>query len=165
MALRLANETLSDPLPVERLAEIAARLGADVPFFLTDGPQLGTGTGTSLTPLDLPRDYHVLLVLPAGAEKESTAAIYGAYDSDDGFEARRTALLAALGDRDLAALPANDLASSPVADELCAEGAFRADVSGAGPMVYGLFAETGRAESARELMASRGATWLAQPAW
>ena len=67
--------------------------------------------------------------------------------------------------RDLAALPANDLASSPLAAELRAAGAFRADVSGAGPMVYGLFAETGRAESARELMASRGATWLAQPAW
>ena len=164
-ALRLANETLPEPLAAERLHELAAGLGADVPFFLTDGPQLGTGAGTDLSPLDLPRDYDVLLVLPAGAEKESTAAVYDDFDREDGFEDRRTALLAALEHRDLAALPANDLASSPLAAELRAAGAFRADVSGAGPMVYGLFAETGRAESARELMASRGATWLAQPAW
>ena len=37
-ALRLANETLAEPLPPERLHELAAGLGADVPFFLTVGP-------------------------------------------------------------------------------------------------------------------------------
>ena len=44
-ALRLANATLPEPLPAERLHELAAELGADVPFFLASGPQLGTGTG------------------------------------------------------------------------------------------------------------------------
>jgi 4-diphosphocytidyl-2-C-methyl-D-erythritol kinase len=63
-ALRLANETLEKPLPAARLRELAAELGADVPFFLTQGPQLGEGDGTDLTPLDLPQDYWVLLVLP-----------------------------------------------------------------------------------------------------
>src|SRR5215831_3902805 len=33
-ALRLANETLPDPLPGEELRRLAADLGADVPFFL-----------------------------------------------------------------------------------------------------------------------------------
>src|SRR3954471_8458883 len=42
-ALRLANETLSELLPRDDLTEIAAGLGADVPFFLTSGPQLGQG--------------------------------------------------------------------------------------------------------------------------
>jgi 4-diphosphocytidyl-2-C-methyl-D-erythritol kinase len=164
-ALRLANESLPDPLSAQRLQHLAARLGADVPFFLTEGAQLATGTGTDLSPLvDLPRDYAVLLVLPAGAVKESTASVYDAFHGEDGFEDRRAALLAALAAQNLAAFPPNDLASSPLADELRGQGAFRADVSGAGPMVYGLFADVEEAESARELMASRGATWLTRPA-
>ena len=87
-----------------------------------------------------------MLVLPNGAAKESTAAVYAAFDERDGGDGlggAARALDAALADvrrpRDLAALPPNDLASSPLADELRRHGAFRADVSGAGPTVYGLF--------------------------
>ena len=142
-ALRLANASLADPLSPEALHEIARTLGADVPFFLTPGPQLGTGDGSTLEPLRLPQDYGVLLVLPTGAEKESTAAVYARFDAADGFPERRDRVLAvvkaATAPRDLTGLLQNDLASSPLADELIAAGAFRADVSGAGPVVYGLF--------------------------
>jgi 4-diphosphocytidyl-2-C-methyl-D-erythritol kinase len=165
VALRLANKTLAEPLSADRLHEIASGLGADLPFFLEEGPQLGTGAGTQLSALDLPRDYTVLLVLPAGATKDSTAAVYEAFAGEDGFDQRRASLLAALEARDLAALPGNDLASSPLALELRAAGAFRADVSGAGPAVYGLFEAPEQAVAARELMAAHGATWLTQPAW
>ena len=51
--------------------------------------------------------------------------------------------------RDLAALPPNDLASSPLAGELLRLGAFRADVSGAGPTVYGLFHHRRQAQAAQ----------------
>jgi len=44
-ALRLANETLAEPLPAPELAALAAGLGADVPFFLAAGPKLGLGDG------------------------------------------------------------------------------------------------------------------------
>src|SRR3954452_16421015 len=37
-ALRLANETLPEPLPPDRLHELAAGLGGDAPFFLTARP-------------------------------------------------------------------------------------------------------------------------------
>ena len=164
-ALRLANETLPAPLPMERLHEIAAGLGADIPFFLTEGPQLGTGDGSNLEGLDLLDDYRVLLVLPAGAEKRSTAAVYEAFDGADGFAQRQTALREAIALGDLAALPANELASSPLADELKELGAFRADVTGAGPAVYGLFAGREQAEAARRALSSRGRTWLTAPAW
>src|SRR5207253_8212977 len=63
-ALRLANESLPEPLLPDRLSTIAATIGADVPFFLTERPQLGTGDGTELRPLDLPLGYHVVLLLP-----------------------------------------------------------------------------------------------------
>lgn len=164
-ALRLANETLPAPLAIERLHEIAAGIGADVPFFLTEGPQLGTGDGSELEQLDLPADYRVLLVLPAELKKSSTAAVYEAFDGADGFAVRQTVLREALASGDLAALPANDLASSPLADQLRELGAFRADVSGAGPAVYGLFARRDEAEAARRALSARGRTWLTAPAW
>jgi len=171
-ALRLANETLDEPLPAERLHELAAGLGADVPFFLTAGPQLARGTGTELEQLDLPQDYWVVLLLPERARKESTASIYAAFDArggEDGYEERRAALKDALTrvrrPRDLAALPPNDLASSPYAEELTTLGAFRADVSGAGPVVYGLFHHRAQAEEARRSLRPRGRVWLTVPAW
>src|SRR5919204_31035 len=114
-ALRLANETLDKPLPPSRLHSLAAELGADVPFFLTQGAQLGQGDGTELAPLDLPQDYWVVLVLPHGAEKPSSAAVYADFDEREGgkgFRNRRAALKRALADvgraTDLAGLPAND---------------------------------------------------------
>jgi 4-diphosphocytidyl-2-C-methyl-D-erythritol kinase len=171
-ALRLANETLPEPLSDDRLHALAGRLGADVPFFLRRGPQLGTGDGSELAPLELPQDFFVLLWLPHGAEKSSTAAVYEQFDrrgGAEGFEERRARLVEALGrvsrPRDLAALPPNDLAGSPLSDELRELGAFRADVSGAGPTVYGLFHHRAPAAAARRRLRARGRTWLTVRAW
>jgi 4-diphosphocytidyl-2-C-methyl-D-erythritol kinase len=164
-ALRLGNELLPEPLPGLQLHELAAGLGADVPFFLAEGPQLGTGDGSELSPVELATDYVVVVLIPFGAKKSSTASVYEAFSGAGGFEERLAALERALGARDLAALPPNDLASSPFADNLLKLGAFRADVSGAGPAVYGLFAEEEQAEAARGALSSRGQTWLTKPAW
>ena len=171
-ALRLANEQLEDPRTEQALHELAARAGADVPFFLRDGPQLGTGDGTILEPLELPQDFVVLLALPKNAAKPSTAQVYSAFDErggEEGFEERaaelRNALAAVRRPRDLAALPGNDLARSPLADELRAQGAFRADVTGAGPAVYGLFHRTRDARRAGRALARSARVWVTIPAW
>ena len=171
-ALRLANETLPQPLGPGDLRRIAAALGADVPFFLTSGPQLGRGDGTDLEPLGLPQDYWVLLLEPYGEEKTSTSDVYSRFDARNGavgFEERRSALEGAVAavrrPRDLATLPPNDLISSPLADDLCDLGAFRADVTGAGPLVYGLFHHQAAAAAARRALAGLGATWITIPAW
>jgi len=164
-ALRLANETLPEPLAPERLRAVAAGIGSDVPFFLTEGPQLGVGDGSELSQVDLRQDYWIVLVLPRGSEKRSTAAVYEAFDRSNGFMERRVQLDKALADGDLAALPPNDLASSPLADELRELGAFRADVTGAGPAVYGLFVRRAQAEAARRALAPSGRTWLTVPTW
>lgn len=170
-ALTLANRALGpDALPVGALHDLAADLGADVPFFLQDGPQLATGDGTTLEPLELPRDYSVLLVLRDGDEKSSTRDVYEAFDAQDGahgFDDRRRALHAAVrrirSAHELAGLPPNDLASSPLAAELRELGAFRADVSGAGPAVYGLFVTDVEAERAGESLAARARIWVTAP--
>ena len=171
-ALTLANASLDAPLPEGGLHRLAAELGADVPFFLRPGPQLGNGDGSDLTALDLPQDYWVVLVLPHGAQKHSTASVYAAFDArsgEDGWPERRAELARALAavrrPRDLAALPPNDLASSPVTAALLDLGAFRADVSGAGPAVYGLFLHRQQAEAARPQLRALGRTWIAAPAW
>jgi 4-diphosphocytidyl-2-C-methyl-D-erythritol kinase len=164
-ALRLANWTLRRPLKDAELHDLAAPLGADIPFFLTTGPQLAEGDGTELQPLRLPQDYWILLILPHGERKPSTGAVYDAFSGEDGFPERRAALLRALALGDLGGLPGNDLASSPLAEELRSHGAFRADVSGAGPAVYGLFAEQDEALAAHAVLADRGRSWIAAPAW
>jgi 4-diphosphocytidyl-2-C-methyl-D-erythritol kinase len=167
-ALALANEALDHALPPERLSELAAGLGADVPFFLSDGPQLGEGDGTVLTKLELSQAFTVLLLLPDGEAKASTEAVYAAFDARDGsagYEQRRAALLSALAAGDLRTLPTNDLADSPLADKLRELGAFRADVSGAGPTVYGLFADAESAQEAVRRLEGRGQVWVVPRAW
>jgi 4-diphosphocytidyl-2-C-methyl-D-erythritol kinase len=171
-ALRLANETLSEPLPADELRIVAAQIGADVPFFLADGPQLGSGDGSELAALDLPQDFWVVVLLPHGVAKISTADVYAAFDARHdlpGFAERRQMLLDGLAEvkrpRDLAALPPNDLVSSPLAEDIRTAGAFRADVSGAGPALYGLFHHRRDADAARRALRRLGRTWLAAPAW
>ena len=171
-ALRLANETLPEPLPAPAMHALAAELGADVPFFLTSGPQLGEGEGADLTSLDLPQDYWIVLLFPHGASKRSTGDVYAAFDARggaEGWDKRRAELTRALAEvkrpRDLAALPRNDLDSSRFAEELTELGAFRADVTGAGPTVYGLFQHRREAAAAERELRRHGRTWITVPTW
>jgi 4-diphosphocytidyl-2-C-methyl-D-erythritol kinase len=60
--------------PVERLAEVAAELGSDVPFFLSGRPAVCTGRGEHVTPqADLAPLHFVIVQPPAGL---STAEVY-----------------------------------------------------------------------------------------
>jgi 4-diphosphocytidyl-2-C-methyl-D-erythritol kinase len=69
--LRLTGRTL----PAWRLAEIAAGLGADVPFFLHGGRALGVGRGDEIYPLpDLPR--RAIVVVSPREIAVSTADAY-----------------------------------------------------------------------------------------
>lgn len=175
-ALCLANVSLSRPLAPARLQALAASLGADVPFFLEPGPKLAEGVGHRLSALQLPQDYFVVLVLPHEVEKGSTGAVYARFDElggGPGFERRKERLLEALASTgraaDLAGLPPNDLAAASGARSLAAAlraaGAFRADVSGAGPTVYGLFDTREGARSAARKLGRQARAWVAAPVW
>jgi 4-diphosphocytidyl-2-C-methyl-D-erythritol kinase len=58
--------------PLDRLAELGARLGADVPIFVHGRHAWGTGTGTELTPIELPPQRY--LVLHPGVPVATAAA-------------------------------------------------------------------------------------------
>jgi len=46
------NELFGSPLSLEKLHQLAAALGSDVPFFLYDQPALATGRGENVRPLE-----------------------------------------------------------------------------------------------------------------
>ena len=174
--LAAANPLRPEPLTRDDLIRLAAEVGSDVPFFLEPGAKLVEGAGERLTALDLPRDYAVVVALPHGATKASTAEVYERFDALGGggdFERRRDELVHALvalrAGRDLALLAPNDLAEaagrSSLLEELSAAGAFRADVAGAGPALYGLFLRHDEAQLAARGLADRAETWVTRPVW
>ena len=134
------------------------------------------GGGQRLTPLELPQDFWVVVALPRRASKRSTADVYARFDATNGiagFEERRAALTEALTavrrPRDFAAFPPNDLAEAAgrpkIVDDLLGGGAFRADVSGAGPAVYGLFHHLADAKRAARGLRIQARTWVVAPVW
>lgn len=66
------------PDPRRTLEEMAASLGADVPFFLTGGTRLGGGIGEELKPAAPPTERWGTLVWPG--TRVATAAAYGWWD-------------------------------------------------------------------------------------
>ncbi len=116
-ALAAVNPELPRPLPRERLAEVAAGIGSDVPALLAGGAVLAEGAGERVRVLELPTAYWIALALPHGVAKASTEEVYSRFDElggGAGFADRREAVLGALGTlrepRDFTALPPNDLA-------------------------------------------------------
>jgi 4-diphosphocytidyl-2-C-methyl-D-erythritol kinase len=67
---------LKKRLPLEKLMELAAELGSDVPFFLMGGTAIGLGRGTELYPLPDAQNWPGLLLTPE--IHSSTAAAYAA---------------------------------------------------------------------------------------
>jgi 4-diphosphocytidyl-2-C-methyl-D-erythritol kinase len=124
----------------ERLPDIGASLGADVPYFFEGGTALGLGRGDVLYPLvDRPRAW-VALILPSFGV--STREAYAWFDHDAPVPRRPPG-----GDRRRAMV--NDL-EAPVArrhpeiarivSALRRVGASQASMTGSGSTVFGLFA-------------------------
>jgi 4-diphosphocytidyl-2-C-methyl-D-erythritol kinase len=81
-ALRLANHAWQLNLPTSRLAELAAELGSDVPFFLSSGAAICRGRGERVERLPSQARLHVVVVRPPVGLR--TSDVYRAYDSLNG---------------------------------------------------------------------------------
>jgi 4-diphosphocytidyl-2-C-methyl-D-erythritol kinase len=77
-ALRLANRAWELNWPKQRIAELAAELGSDVPFFLAGGAAICRGRGESVEPVLGMRPMHFVVVKPP--HDLSTADVYRAHD-------------------------------------------------------------------------------------
>jgi len=71
--LIVLNRRWSAGLPRPRLLDLAAALGADVPFFVFGENAVGEGIGERLRPLALPAAWYVVLVPPVAL---STADVF-----------------------------------------------------------------------------------------
>jgi 4-diphosphocytidyl-2-C-methyl-D-erythritol kinase len=80
-ALRALSALWEVSLPSERLAALAAKVGSDVPFFLTGGTGLVTGRGEGVASVPCALREEMLLILPEWGV--STAAAYGALGPED----------------------------------------------------------------------------------
>lgn len=95
----------------ERLCELAARLGSDVPFMMTGGAALAEGRGERLRSLRAPRSWWVVLVQPP--ERIATAWCYRRWDEltararPGGAEGKVDGLAVALQQGDLAGVAGN----------------------------------------------------------
>ncbi len=74
------NRYLDLGLSADRLADIAARLGSDIAFFLGGPLAFCTGRGEKITPLPGPFRFRALLILPD--INVSTAKVYANYTHD-----------------------------------------------------------------------------------
>lgn len=158
-------------LPHERLTELAAALGSDVPYFLSGGTALIAGRGERVIPL--PDAQPLWLVLARPPVAVSTAAVYRALSPADYATGDDTdALVQAI--QQGAPLPLDRLSNSleaPVLrdhpqiaatrDALLASGAPRVRMSGSGPTLYAPFGALEEASRVYAEAQSRGlACWL-----
>jgi len=142
------------------LAEIAPRVGSDVPVLLGNEPALVSGAGELVHPIG-PLRPHGLVVLPSDYQV-SAGEVYAEADrlglarSDDDLAQRREDVERALARGELPPL-VNDL--EPAARSLCPSierglaalreaGTERAMVTGSGPTVFGIFSTPGAAREA-----------------
>ncbi len=148
----------------DELARLGARLGADVPFFLTGGRALGTGLGADIAPLADAEKQHLVIVAPG--IRVSTAEAYQSLRAPALTKAETVAILhvsradAKISDS-LCDVLRNDF--EPVIFEqypeierarnaLLERGARGALLAGSGSSVFGVFED--------EDAAGRAAAWL-----
>jgi 4-diphosphocytidyl-2-C-methyl-D-erythritol kinase len=168
-AALLALGRLWGGAPVTLLREVASRIGADVPFFLSGGTALGLGRGEEIYPLvDLPPHWIVIVRPPFGV---STAEAYAWYDEDRtaGVKEPRELQILPVPWPSRAAQMVNDLEVPVVRRHpeigslkgaLREAGAVASVMSGSGSAVYGLFRTRAAADRAVKPLSRAGSRAL-----
>lgn len=160
-------------LGAERLRELGAQLGADVPFAMLGHTALGRGTGADLTTVLTHGEWTWLLAIPGGGLStpevyrrfdEIAAAVGKALPAEPAVDERQLEALARgdaqlLGDtlhNDLqAAAFALDPGVEAVVEEAERQGALGAIVSGSGPTIAALVEDDAHARMLAGALAAR----------
>ena len=162
--LRLLNRAFDCPLTGDQLAEVALKLGADVPFCLWGGTALAGGVGEKLRSLNPMPNCFIVVAKPHFSV--STKAAFGLYDLNPILCPPSTAVVEALETGDLEALAkgmTNSL-EAPVVEKypriaqlvskLEHAGALGARMTGSGSAVFGIFDQQSEAQKAASSLRS-----------
>lgn len=169
-AVLLALNKLYDAqLPEEKLEEIAARLGADVPFFIKGGTQRSTGIGEILTTINPLKCGYFLLIKQGN--KPSTGEMYKRLDSENPPHPKMNSIVSAVESNDLKELAQvidNSFISVnkkfQLSEKLKSLGAVGISLSGSGPTWYGIFEDLKTAQNAqKEIKADGYECYLTKP--
>jgi len=143
-----------------RLAEIALKLGADVPFFLNPVPARVGGIGERITPLGWKPDFAFLVAVPP--IEVSTAEIFRGLKPDNWSGIAPEGDVRRILTGEIApALLVNDLASAAISrwprigealTMIEKSGALAASMTGSGSAVFGIFATAAKAQEAAALL-------------
>ena len=156
-AIQIYSELVASLSPSEQL-EIGAKLGADVPFFLTNSrAATASGIGNILEPLDFTLEYPCLIVMPkhlftSTTESYACLKISGIKTATD-----LSAMLQQTAPNSWQGKIENDFEPlvfqrypelQTIRHQFLQHNAFFSLMSGSGSASYGLFAEQSHAESA-----------------
>ncbi len=161
------NQLLKLKLPREKLMMIGAKLGADVPFFLFEGPAIASGIGDQLKKVKKIPKMNFMLINPG--IPVSTEWVYKSLSMNgNGHRAENRALeipSAFNNKKDVVKVLNNDLEKVtikeyPVIGEikklLLSHGALASQMTGSGPTVFGIFPDRVSTDRALSKIASRG---------
>lgn len=172
--LRGLNALCGNPLDVETLCALGARLGADVPFCIVGGMAMVTGIGECLE--ELPSMPPCPMVVACMGEGVSTVWAYGKLDEAyGGFAIPKedsvmpSQIVSRLESGDLhgagecfynlfeEVVPTVQPCVEPLKTEMVRGGAIRAMMSGSGPSVFGIFEDVAKAEVVCKTLRAMGA--------
>ena len=166
-AVLLALPVLANrPLPFDKLSELAAQLGSDVPFFLLGGTALGSGRGTELYPLAEITPQPILVISPglhiatgaAYAALRRELTFPGSSRSINNFQAFVRALAETRSAGAASSFSANDFEAAvsnqypelkTIQGKLWKHGAAAVRMTGSGSAVFGIFSSREERERAR----------------
>lgn len=169
--LVLLNKLLGSPVSIEKLLEIGAKIGADVPFCIMCGTYLAEGIGEVLTKVSAKGSIPVVVVKPEVSI--STPLMYKKLDERE-IEKRpdTNAMIEALEEgsgEKVAKLLYNVMEDAAVEEhpiilkikeELISKGAINAIMTGSGSAVFGIFKTSAEADKcAKKLSSSFGAVF------
>lgn len=181
------NSLFNSPLSNSDLRDLAVKIGADVPFLIEGGTQLGMGKGEILEPLDIHEKLTFVIVKPRNLSI-STPSVFGDYDKrllkdksnwrpDQNYELAIESLrageietaTASFGNVFEPIVFANHPTLGLIKDYLLNLGCWCAQLSGSGPSIFAVVSSLDMAHAVRRKLKeaeTRGAApWSSQSGW
>ena len=170
--LRGLNEMYGTGLPADKLMELGAKVGADVPFCVVGGAARCTGVGADVEPIEpMPQCWLVVCKPPTGMSTPRAYSLLDQYPLSSTqatprmLEAMAAGNLKRIG-KGLANRFDETIRMAPVRAlkrAMMDAGALGSMMTGSGSSVYGIFETEQRAREAMEQLAGMGKLFLAQP--